>query len=685
MKSPIFRRWRSPEPLVGIERIAFSPDGELIVVDGTFGRVGVSATTLKGAPAPDDDAACGFTPPDRRDLHAERDPETGRLLVVRTGGGKVLSRLRLVGGHLWEHGAAVSPDGRLAASVCDMGTSRFHGWALWVVEIERAGPLAPLPFKPGEIGVHLAFSLDGGILAAANVDGLQLLDVATVLREEELEAEAHARVRKFTRRELVETFHHGHRLQDLFTFYTRSEYAVASVKARDAEHPKAYDLHPFFRGARKPKEPVRFKLLGGRLWPDFLSGPELRFLLVSERAEEVFRRHGFTGWRSFDVEVTGRPPLRYRGLAVIGRCDPPLREDQYQDPDEYAFEKTLTDIRTWGGSDFFLMKDFPIVRITRRVLEAVREEGLTGWTASSFLEEGTIKGPRPKAMSGRASATPPPGPPLPPRVSGKPWSSALLAKALAKRGLGRLRHRILRSSRLAAVLKTRAAATEDLRLGGTRLGGEPDLPDGSRWPADRLGPLPFLGQVRLGDVEPFDREGLLPRTGLLSFFAHEPDRWKSRGPHPWSVIFTQEGRDLVRLKRPEDPDFKWRPPCAVTLRPFLSLPYYLSPEAREWRMSSEEEERYVDLTVEASRAQIRREAGHQVLGHPESIQNDASFGCGEKSRRTDPHAWRLLFQVVEDGELDTEWPDSGRMFFMARAADIETGRFEKTWLVFQGD
>src|SRR5215813_1473995 len=57
-------------------------------------------------------------------------------------------------------------------------------------------------------------------------------------------------------------------------------------------------------------------------------------------------------------------------------------------------------------------------------------------------------------------------------------------------------------------------------VGGTRAGGRPDLPDGVEWPrAQEIDePMPFALQVNLADVAAFDVEGVLPKTGLLSFF-----------------------------------------------------------------------------------------------------------------------------------------------------------------------
>ncbi|MCA9614302.1 MAG: DUF1963 domain-containing protein, partial [Myxococcales bacterium] len=55
--------------------------------------------------------------------------------------------------------------------------------------------------------------------------------------------------------------------------------------------------------------------------------------------------------------------------------------------------------------------------------------------------------------------------------------------------------------------------------GRTRLGGQPDLPEGLAWPESPEGPMTFLAQIDLAAVAAPD----LPREGLLSFFFDRSD------------------------------------------------------------------------------------------------------------------------------------------------------------------
>jgi hypothetical protein len=75
-------------------------------------------------------------------------------------------------------------------------------------------------------------------------------------------------------------------------------------------------------------------------------------------------------------------------------------------------------------------------------------------------------------------------------------------------------------------LKTAEIRTKPVKKtppASSKYGGRPDLPADVAWPIWSAGsesyPFTFLGQVALEDVARFDQDKLLPKSGLLSFFA----------------------------------------------------------------------------------------------------------------------------------------------------------------------
>ena len=58
------------------------------------------------------------------------------------------------------------------------------------------------------------------------------------------------------------------------------------------------------------------------------------------------------------------------------------------------------------------------------------------------------------------------------------------------------------------------------KIGNSKYGGTPDLPASLAWPNYNEDPMVFFGQINLEKTAKLDLENLLPKTGMLYFFAH---------------------------------------------------------------------------------------------------------------------------------------------------------------------
>jgi len=63
---------------------------------------------------------------------------------------------------------------------------------------------------------------------------------------------------------------------------------------------------------------------------------------------------------------------------------------------------------------------------------------------------------------------------------------------------------------------------ERLPIGASKLFGAPDIYDGFEWPTIEVDgeeyDLSFIGQINLAEATKFDKDGVLPKTGMLYFF-----------------------------------------------------------------------------------------------------------------------------------------------------------------------
>lgn len=256
----------------------------------------------------------------------------------------------------------------------------------------------------------------------------------------------------------------------------------------------------------------------------------------------------------------------------------------------------------------------------------------------------------------------------------------------------------------------------ELPVGSSKFGGRPDVPADFVWPTFetatydddtvRARPLAFLAQFNCAQPAPLDREGLLPKTGLLSFFYElDSQRW---GFDPkdkdCARVYWFEGEALSPAAWPQDLGEEFRlPQLAARLEQGTSAPDWADVcPALEHDWTAQELRPY-DV--------VRREIApypencSKLLGWPDIIQNNMTLECELVSRgyylggawdqipqqerdglRTPSvRDWQLLFQLdtVEDGDFELMFGDCGRIYFYIRREDLAQRRFDRVWLIQQ--
>lgn len=226
----------------------------------------------------------------------------------------------------------------------------------------------------------------------------------------------------------------------------------------------------------------------------------------------------------------------------------------------------------------------------------------------------------------------------------------------------------------------------DIPVASGKLGGHPDVSVGFEWPTWRGAHLSFLAQLDLAELGCFPCCAALPRTGLLSFF-YVDTMWMDEeivaaGFQPsdlgaWRVIYTEGASKVQRCTAPDEVATVYKSARVSTLPVDTVLP---SPEVihenDEW-------------------------GGHQVLGHPNQLQNDMARECQLVSNGVDlsvtgehdterAHAllpgsrdWQLLLQLDSDDGAQMVWGTYGRIYFWIRREDLAAKRFERVWMILQ--
>jgi uncharacterized protein YwqG len=257
-------------------------------------------------------------------------------------------------------------------------------------------------------------------------------------------------------------------------------------------------------------------------------------------------------------------------------------------------------------------------------------------------------------------------------------------------------------------------------LGASRVGGWPDLSQGTSWPNWQHRPMAFLAQINLAEAHLVQPSLRLPKSGLLSFFLgcgdetyeKDGDRRSRYMVDPtvgtrdgvndgWKVIFTESTENLERRRCSESPLPELFEPCAVGFRARgLSLP---DEDTVAYSLLEFEDDERDDYNELLSQLKPSDECfSEQLMGFPQLIQGTPpEMMCELAFRGLDPwrypdqasdgypdlangaSGWGLLLQLTSNSSAKFCWGDAGHLYFYGDRHAMEAGDFSKIWVNFE--
>ena len=196
-------------------------------------------------------------------------------------------------------------------------------------------------------------------------------------------------------------------------------------------------------------------------------------------------------------------------------------------------------------------------------------------------------------------------------------------------------------------------------VGGSRLGGDPDLASDTPWPQVDGHPLAFVAQLDLAEIALPDCASPLPARGLLSLFVLPADIGFA---NTFALLYAPAGSQLGPAQPPaalaDDDRF-----AALALRPAreLSLPPPTARAVQRLGLSDAEAATYSEIVTHGDQPL------HRVLGHPALIQTS--------DPRDDDADLTLLMQVDSEDANGMHWGDCGRLYVWIAARDLAAQRF----------
>jgi uncharacterized protein YwqG len=239
-----------------------------------------------------------------------------------------------------------------------------------------------------------------------------------------------------------------------------------------------------------------------------------------------------------------------------------------------------------------------------------------------------------------------------------------------------------------------ATISDQTPIGASKYGGHPDVPPGFEWPLIDGMPLPFMAQIRLEEVAPFDMENALPHEGFLLIFFDTTLEISCE-----TVIYNIENSaDLTRMAPPKElPEFGIAEPYALSFSPGWSLPSVSSLEMESIFKQHNASDSEIDAFGEwyYSRSDYHQLLGHCFYEHRDTRYIAASFvtqendeinGKSEEKWNSDAPKWQCLIQFgSEDASQNSgavfgvSWGNRNCIYLLIRESELQKRDFQSVF------
>ena len=269
-------------------------------------------------------------------------------------------------------------------------------------------------------------------------------------------------------------------------------------------------------------------------------------------------------------------------------------------------------------------------------------------------------------------------------------SDDVLAKLVEYHGLSHQKAIIDKLSRHAVLLKTVAGDAKPYRVGQTKIGGIPDLPEDFVWPKHAAGrSLAFIAQINLSDISKASPLKGIPTSGMFYVFSGygwkdseigSPSLPDSPDDETWTQLQYISDKKTVALQSRQSPtDTEVFTSAIVEPTSILSLPHDAEdPDVASlgWSRQENRQLNYIaDSYDKVSLYPLGNPAHHLLLGHAhiaQTVPNEVT-----RNRLV------LLLQIASDDRAGMCWGDGGYLYFWIHPDDLAVWNLSRIFVDFQ--
>ena len=269
------------------------------------------------------------------------------------------------------------------------------------------------------------------------------------------------------------------------------------------------------------------------------------------------------------------------------------------------------------------------------------------------------------------------------------------------------KEKLIKMIRPTVGIKTRPIEDRNLKIGKSKIGGNPDLPKNFEWPRANNKPMLFCAQYNLSELTKFDKENILPNKGFFYVFLNLDEKWEEfNGINQEFKFIYSEYETLVRTKFPKNFDMNQ----SFKTASIEYFEFYTIPDDENYKLF-ELNKKYDDFyfyfyqpTDDFITEELYQDSFnmHQIIGHDKSIQSSVVYEFASKElglygaisseynkRWSDilelSKSYELLLQLdCDDSNTDlSKFGGSGTYYFGLSKTDLEKKNFDDIKMSFQ--
>jgi len=231
-----------------------------------------------------------------------------------------------------------------------------------------------------------------------------------------------------------------------------------------------------------------------------------------------------------------------------------------------------------------------------------------------------------------------------------------------------------------------------LKIGQTKLGGQPDLPPNIEWPYWKQYPMSFIAQINLQEMPNIQTDNdILPTRGIIYFFytanpeaIYEEGDFDNNFETSKVLFFEGEINNLERTRPPKElpnelqffsarvtPRLEWTVPDSESfeINEVLGLSWGDEDNEKYWKVFQDNfSNKYIEGYTSEFHVGMNR-----LFGYHDPVQGEHK---GE--------GWRLLLQIDTEESTNMDWDDTGRVYFWIKDIDLKNLQFDSVTTIREG-